>query len=71
MQTPKQIEKHYSELYAKDVKQVGKVFSTNFQTTKCECGEMVIQKAFGEARNIDVFLGICKCKNVFVAQFPV
>ena len=64
-----------SNVFFKDCpgEQIGKVFSTNCFVTTCQCGRNVSQLRYMNKENqkpekIDIFLGVCKCGNVYIAQ---
>lgn len=64
-------------------KQTGKVFESNLYVTYCECGEAVTQRHYLQTKlgydghtinkdmiDADMFIGFCKCGNVFINMLP-
>ena len=55
---------------------VGKVFKTECFLSTCECGELIKQERFAQLKEGtnemegDMFMGVCGCGNIAVAQFP-
>ena len=51
-----------------------KIFYTDYKEHECPCGENITIKEHalkqGE-EDISVYFAVCKCKNVFFAQFPM
>ena len=52
----------------------GKVFTTSNFLNKCECGETVSMKFYKQINSEntpekEMFIGLCKCGNVFIADF--
>lgn len=58
-------------------KKTNKVIATDRYMNKCECGELVAMSLYARHREASaeivdkVFLGICKCGNIFVAKYGI